>query len=62
MGHLPISGSGGTLECLAALRSPRKVFIHINNTNPILDEESGAYRMVREAGWEVACDGMTIGL
>jgi len=62
MGHLPISGPGGTLERLAALRRPRKVFIHINNTNPILDEESDAYHRVREAGWEVACDGMTITL
>jgi pyrroloquinoline quinone biosynthesis protein B len=60
MGHLPISGPGGTLERLAALRRPRKVFLHINNTNPILDEDSDAYRTVRQAGWEVACDGMTI--
>jgi len=62
MGHLPISGAGGTLERLAALRRPRKVFLHINNTNPILDEDSDAYRTVCEAGWEVACDGMTITL
>ena len=62
MGHLPISGPGGSLERLAALRRPRKVFVHINNTNPILDEDSDAYRAVREAGWEVACDGMTITL
>jgi pyrroloquinoline quinone biosynthesis protein B len=58
IGHVPISGPGGTLESLAALRRPRKIFIHINNTNPILDEESWQYRMVREAGWEVARDGM----
>ena len=62
MGHLPVSGPGGSLERLAALRRPRKVFLHINNTNPILDEDSNAYRAVREAGWEVACDGMTIAL
>jgi pyrroloquinoline quinone biosynthesis protein B len=62
MGHLPISGPAGILERLAALRRPRKVFIHINNTNPILDEESDAHRAVRQAGWEVACDGMTITL
>jgi pyrroloquinoline quinone biosynthesis protein B len=62
MGHLPISGPGGSLERLAALRGPRKVFVHINNTNPILDEDSGAYRAVREAGWEVAHDGTTIEL
>jgi pyrroloquinoline quinone biosynthesis protein B len=58
IGHVPILGPGGTLESLAALRRPRKIFIHINNTNPILNEESREYRMVREAGWEVAKDGM----
>ena len=62
MGHLPISGAGGSLERLATLRRPRKVYIHINNTNPILDEDSPEYRAVREAGWEVACDGMTMDL
>jgi len=62
MGHLPISGPGGTLDRLAALRRPRKVFVHINNTNPILDEDSAEHSAVREAGWEVACDGMTIEL
>jgi pyrroloquinoline quinone biosynthesis protein B len=58
IGHVPISGAEGTLESLATLRRPRKSFIHINNTNPILDEESRDYRMVRDAGWEVARDGM----
>jgi pyrroloquinoline quinone biosynthesis protein B len=62
MGHLPISGPGGSLECFAALDRPRKIFIHINNTNPILDEESMEHRMVREAGWEVAYDGMEMTL
>lgn len=62
MGHLPVSGAGGTLERLTALRRPRKIFIHINNTNPMLDQESAAYRMVRESGWEVAWDGMEITL
>jgi pyrroloquinoline quinone biosynthesis protein B len=62
MGHLPLSGSGGSLERFAALERPRKIFIHINNTNPILDEESREHRMVCEAGWEVARDGMEISL
>ncbi len=62
MGHLPLSGTGGSLELFATLRRPRKIFIHINNTNPILDEESREYRMVREAGWEVAHDGMELTL
>jgi pyrroloquinoline quinone biosynthesis protein B len=62
MGHLPVSGAGGSLERFEALRRPRKIFIHINNTNPILDEESVENRMVRESGWEVARDGMDISL
>ena len=40
MGHLPLSGPGGTLEALAALERPRKALVHINNTNPILLEDS----------------------
>jgi pyrroloquinoline quinone biosynthesis protein B len=62
MGHLPISGPGGSLERLATLQRPRKILIHINNTNPILDEESVEHRMVRESGWEVAWDGMEMTL
>jgi len=58
MGHLPVSGADGALERLAGLRHPRKLFIHVNNTNPMLDEESAAYRQVRDAGWDVARDGM----
>jgi len=58
MGHLPISGVGGSMELFAGFDRPRKIFIHINNTNPILDEASEEHRMVRESGWEVAFDGM----
>jgi pyrroloquinoline quinone biosynthesis protein B len=60
MGHTPISGPGGTLDLLAGLTRPRKIFIHVNNTNPILDEASEAHAQVRAAGWEVAYDGMEI--
>lgn len=62
MGHLPISGPQGSLDRLSALRRPRKIFIHINNTNPILDEDSPERRKVNDSGWEVACDGMEITL
>ena len=62
MGHLPISAAGGSLERLASLRRPRKIYIHVNNTNPILDEESPEHRQTRDAGWEVARDGMRIEL
>lgn len=57
MGHVPISGPDGSLRKLAALRQPRKIFVHVNNTNPILDESSAEYREVRAASWEVAEDG-----
>jgi pyrroloquinoline quinone biosynthesis protein B len=54
MGHVPVEI---TLKMLAGLRRPRKIFLHINNTNPMLDEASAQYRQVREAGWEMAEDG-----
>lgn len=57
MGHLPVSGRGGSLERLSGLRHPRKIFVHINNTNPILNEAGEEHRQVRAAGWEVAEDG-----
>ncbi len=62
MGHIPISGPDGSLERLAGLKRARKIYIHVNNTNPILDEDSPEYRRVRDAGWEVARDGMEFNL
>ena len=62
MGHLPLSGPGGTLEALARLERPRKVLVHINNTNPILLEDSPEREAVRGAGVEVAYDGLEIAL
>lgn len=58
MAHIPISGESGSLARLADVGVGRKVYIHINNTNPILDEESDERRGVEGAGWEVAFDGM----
>lgn len=58
MGHLPIGGADGSLAALRGLRGVRKIYTHINNTNPILDERSPERRAVEEAGWEVAADGM----
>ncbi len=57
MGHIPVGEPGGSLERLASLKSPRKIYIHINNTNPMLDEESAQHRQARNAGWEIAEDG-----
>ena len=58
IGHVPLSGPGGLLEQLPPASKGRRVLIHLNNTNPVLDEESAANRAVRDAGWEVAYDGM----
>jgi pyrroloquinoline quinone biosynthesis protein B len=54
MGHIPVEN---ILSKLAGVRRPRKIFLHINNTNPMLDEASPQFRQVRGAGWEVAEDG-----
>jgi pyrroloquinoline quinone biosynthesis protein B len=63
MGHLPQSGAGGMLDWLDQLpRSTRKVLIHINNTNPILDEDSAQRQELTRRGIEVAYDGMEIDL
>ncbi len=62
MGHLPLSGPGGTLEALAGLERPRKALVHINNTNPILLEDSPEREAVLRAGVEVAYDGLEVEL
>ncbi len=62
MGHLDQSGDGGIVERLRRLDRPRKVLIHINNTNPILNEQSAQRQSLHDAGIEVAEDGMEITL
>ncbi len=62
MGHLPLSGPGGMIERLTAFLRPRKVLVHINNTNPILDEDSPERRTLDGAGIDVAHDGLRIDL
>ncbi|HTT31085.1 MAG TPA: pyrroloquinoline quinone biosynthesis protein PqqB [Solirubrobacteraceae bacterium] len=62
MGHLPLSGPGGTLEALAQLERPRKALVHINNTNPILLDDSPERAAVARAGVEVAYDGLEVEL
>ncbi|MFC5401436.1 pyrroloquinoline quinone biosynthesis protein PqqB [Cohnella soli] len=58
MGHVPISGPSGSLERLADLTAKRKIYIHINNTNPILDEHSAEYHRLRSLGIEIGFDGL----
>ena len=62
IGHLPLSGTDGLLQQFSGTGRGRRVLIHINNTNPILDEESTEYHQVREMGWEIAHDGMEFAL
>jgi len=63
IGHLPQSGAGGMLEWLAKLpAATRKILIHVNNTNPILDEDSAQRAELERRGVEVAYDGMEIAL
>ncbi len=60
MGHLPLLGDNGSLNHLAKLSSKRKIFTHINNSNPILIPNSAERKIVEAAGIEVADDGLTI--
>jgi pyrroloquinoline quinone biosynthesis protein B len=59
MGHMPIDGEGGSLLALAGLKA-RRIYCHINNTNPILVAGSPERAQVEAAGWEIAADGMEI--
>src|SRR5262249_16387453 len=62
IGQIPVSGPDGTLTRLARLTRARKIYIHINNTNPMLDESGPEYQQVRDAGWEIAEDGWQLNL
>ena len=62
MGHLQVSGPGGMIEVLDGIGARRKVLIHINNTNPILNEDSSERAVLAQHGIEVAFDGMEIEL
>lgn len=60
LAHYPVGGPEGSLSMLSKIVAPRRVFIHINNTNPMLREDSHERKLVEAAGWEVAWDGMEI--
>jgi pyrroloquinoline quinone biosynthesis protein B len=59
MDHLPVSGPHGSLERLARLKTPEKVYTHINNTNPMLLVNSPERATVEEFGLKVGSDGMS---
>ncbi|ACI51741.1 coenzyme PQQ biosynthesis protein B [Gluconacetobacter diazotrophicus PA1 5] len=60
MGHMSVSGDGGTIDAFADLDVRRKVLIHINNSNPLLLADSPERQVAHQAGWEVSFDGMRI--
>ena len=60
MGHLPVDGPDGSLARLPALGVGRTIFVHMNNTNPILLAGSPERRAVEDSGMEVAVDGLEL--
>lgn len=57
IGHIPMSGQDGTIAQLAGVTRPQKVFVHINNTNPVLDPRSRERKLVEDSGWQIGNDG-----
>jgi pyrroloquinoline quinone biosynthesis protein B len=62
MGHMSMSGEDGTIAAFRDLGVRRRIFIHINNSNPALLDDSAERRIANEAGWEIAYDGMEVRL
>jgi len=62
MGHISMSGATGAIAAFADLAVRRRIFIHINNSNPVLFEDSPERREVEAAGWEIAFDGLEVRL
>lgn len=62
LAHWPVGGQRGSLVMLSTITAPQRVFIHINNTNPLLREDSTERKIIEAAGWRVAWDGMEIRL
>ncbi len=62
MGHIAMSGDNGAIESLAGLDIGRKIFLHINNSNPALLHASPERKSVERAGWQIPADGMEIAL
>jgi pyrroloquinoline quinone biosynthesis protein B len=60
MGHMSVSGPGGTIDAFRDVPVGRKILVHINNSNPILLDDSIERRKLKEEGWEVAYDGMEV--
>jgi pyrroloquinoline quinone biosynthesis protein B len=57
IGHVPMRGDDGTIALLAGITARQRIFVHINNTNPVLDSRSAEYKYVSDAGWQIGQDG-----
>jgi pyrroloquinoline quinone biosynthesis protein B len=62
MGHMSLAGPDGSIAAFSKLGVKRRIYVHINNSNPILNENSEARKVVDAAGWEVGFDGMEVRL
>ncbi|CAJ0859870.1 Coenzyme PQQ synthesis protein B [freshwater sediment metagenome] len=62
MGHVNMSGDDGSIAAFAPLNVARKIYVHINNSNPVLDANSAQRAAANSAGWEIGADGMEVGL
>ena len=62
MGHMSMSGEDGTIAAFHDLGVGRRIFIHINNSNPVLLDDSPERHIANAAGWEIAYDGMEVTL
>jgi len=60
MGHMSMAGPHGSMAAFDDLDVARKIYVHMNNTNPVMDPRSPERREVEAAGWEVAHDGMEV--
>ncbi len=60
MAHQPVGGPAGSLQALRSLDAARRIYTHLNNTNPLLDERSPERAQVLSAGWEIATDGLLL--
>ena len=62
MGHVPMTGAGGSIEALKRAAVGRRIFVHINNTNPVLVSDTKEREAAEASGWEIGYDGMEIAL
>lgn len=62
MGHISMSGPEGSIAVMAPLNIRRRIYVHMNNSNPALDKQSDARKAIEAAGWEVGYDGMEVSL